>query len=110
MGRLKIHCCNCGCEWDVYHRDNWKDWKSRTCPSCGEEIDPETWENQILNAFGEMEESNIELQKDHDQQHKTMFLVGYMPDIAINELEEIRREIDALHGIVGRMIDGIFAE
>lgn len=81
MGHLKIYCDSCGCEWNVYHRDNWKDWKSRTCPICGKKISSQTWENQILMAFHEMEESNLELSKDHTGYHAPLFTVSYEPDV-----------------------------
>ena len=25
MGHLKIHCDNCGSDWIIYHRDDWKE-------------------------------------------------------------------------------------
>ena len=80
MGHLLIHCDTCGCDWNVYHRDNWKDWRARTCPACGKSVDPGTWEMSVLKAFGEMEDANLELTKDHDQSHEALFTVSYMPD------------------------------
>ena len=87
MGKLRIYCDSCGSEWDVYHRDDWKSWKSRTCPVCGKAINPETWEKQILKGFGEMEDSNIELFKDHAQDHGTLFTVSYIPDVIFPKRE-----------------------
>ena len=60
---------------------DWKDWKARTCPVCGKSIDPGTWDRQVLRAFGEMEDANIELLKDHQQSHGTLFTVSYIPDV-----------------------------
>ena len=80
MGHLKIYCDSCGGDWVVYHRDDWKSWKARTCPICGHQIDGETWERQILPAFGEMEAANLELMKDHSGYHRPLFTVNYESD------------------------------
>ena len=100
MGHLKIHCDSCGSDWTVYHRDDWKDWKARTCPMCGETIDHQTWDDQILPAFGAMEDANRELYKDHAGYHGTLFTVTYEPDIIypnkIDGLDELRAEIEEL--------------
>lgn len=77
MGLLSIHCGGCGSDWEVYHMSNFKDWRARTCPVCGESIDPGTWDRQILRAFGEMEDANLELAKDHRQYDRTLFTVNY---------------------------------
>ena len=100
MGHLQIHCDCCGYDWIVYHRDDWKSWKARTCPVCGKSIDPGTWERQILRAFAEMEEANLELSKDHDQYHGTLFTVGYIPDVIFpnksDEIYQLTEEIEEL--------------
>lgn len=91
MGHLKIHCDCCGSDWVVYHRDNWKDWKARTCPVCGKSIDPWTWERSVLTAFGEMEDANLELVKDHTQSHGTLFTVSYIPDVMFPNRDQTGR-------------------
>lgn len=81
MGHLSIYCDGCGADWRVYHRDDWKHWKSRTCPVCGKSINPETWEHDVLRAFGEMEDANLELMKDNAQYHGALFTVDYVSDV-----------------------------
>ncbi len=116
MGHLSIYCESCGSNWNVYHRDDWKDWKSRTCPVCGKMIDPGTWDRQILRAFGEMEDANCELVKDHTQSHEPLFTVSYIPDVLFpnrgntEEIEGLRDEIDNLQAVVKKLIDGLFQE
>ena len=61
---IKINCNNCGSNWEIYERDNWKDDKARICPHCHSEIDSQTWKNQILPAWGFYTDSNRELIKD----------------------------------------------
>ena len=100
MGHLKIHCDGCGSDWIVYHRDDWKDWKARTCPVCGKSIEPGTWEKSVLRAFGEMEDANLELSKDHAQYDGALFTVSYIPDVIFpnkdEEVDRLRAETDDL--------------
>ena len=120
MGHLKIHCDGCGYDWTVYHRDDWKDWKARTCPMCGESISQDTWDSHVLRAFGEMEDANLELMKDHSQYHGTLFTVGYTADVIYpnksnnmelkEELEELREGIDGMRKAMLKMVDAIMEE
>lgn len=100
MGKLLIHCDGCGSDWNVYHRGDWKDPKARTCPVCEKSIDPGTWDRQVLRAFGEMEDANLELAKDHSQSYGTLFTVGYIPDVVFpnkdDDLNQLREMIDNL--------------
>ena len=100
MGNLKIHCEECGCDWVVYHRDNWKAPEARRCPTCGAEIEPGTWERQVLRGFGEMEDANLELVKDHEQYKTSLFTVSYIPSKPLpdrsGELEELRNKVEEL--------------
>lgn len=120
MGKLSIHCGGCGSDWIVYHRDDWKNWKSRTCPVCGKSIDPGTWERSVLMGFGEMEDANIELMKDHTQSHGTLFTVSYLPDVVspnhsddldcIREgLENLNEGLDNLREVMTKFIDSLFS-
>lgn len=116
MGHLKLRCDACGTDWVVYHRDDWKDWRARTCPACGKSIDPGTWERQVLRGFNEMEDANIELVKDHMQSHGTLFTVGYVPDVmfpnrekALEAVEQLREDVDSLRNTVSKLIDGVFS-
>jgi hypothetical protein len=61
---IRIKCHNCGGNWKIYERDNWKDNKFRICPHCYSEIDSQTWKNQILPAWGFYMDANRELIKD----------------------------------------------
>lgn len=117
MGHLSIHCNGCGSDWVVHHRDDWKDWKARTCPVCGKSINQGTWERSVLRGFGEMEEANTELFKDHAQSHGTLFTVSYIPDVTFPEkldglatsldiaevtdnIDDLRQEIEELRNIL----------
>lgn len=100
MGHLAIHCDSCGSDWVVYHRDDWKHWKARTCPTCGKEIDPGTWNRHVIRAFGEMEDTNLELMKDHTALHGALFTISYVPDTVFpnksDDMDQIRQEIELL--------------
>lgn len=115
MGQLRIHCDACGSDWVVYHRDDWKDWKARTCPVCGKSVDPGTWERSVLKGFNEMEDANIELVKDHTQSHGTLFTVSYVPDVVFpnketsETVEKLREDVEDLRSIVEKLINGVFS-
>lgn len=78
MGYLKISCGSCGGKWEVYAHQV-KDERANQCPHCFAEIDRQTWERQIIPAFGEMEDANRELVKDSTGYHGPLFKVGYLP-------------------------------
>lgn len=80
MGYLKIHCAGCRRSWEVYSRDDWKTDAARTCPHCGAQIDLQTWEKQVLPAFGMMGDANCEIIKDHMGYHTPLFRVDYISD------------------------------
>lgn len=109
MGKLSIHCENCGSDWVVYHRDDWKNWKARTCPVCGKEIDPGTWGRSVLKGFGEMEDAQIELVKDHNRYHIPLFTISYLPDVEFpdkgnkEEIDQLKEEIECLKEGVDRI-------
>lgn len=65
MSYMKIHCGNCGQTWEIYGRDDWNSDKARTCPHCGEEIDRQTWQQQVIPAFCASGDANRELYRDH---------------------------------------------
>ena len=64
MAYLQIHCDYCGGKWDVYKRDI-KNERARQCPHCFQEIDRQSWEKEVIPAFGMVEDANAELYKDH---------------------------------------------
>ncbi|MDE6762555.1 MAG: hypothetical protein K2J73_02620 [Oscillospiraceae bacterium] len=78
MAYLRIHCAACGGVWEVYHRDNWNNDKARQCPHCFAEIDRQTWEKDVLSAFGAVHDANAELYKDHTGYDKPLFSVDVM--------------------------------
>ena len=80
MAFMRIHCDVCGGTWEVYHRDNWKNGKARQCPHCFSEIDGNTWENEVLPAFGAVQDVNAELFKDSTGYHKPLFSIDFVAD------------------------------
>ena len=102
VGRLRIHCGKCGNSWEVYHRDNWKDWRARTCPVCGESVDAQSWEG-VLRGFHELEDANLELIKDHSQAQMTMFAVDYVADREKESPDDLREEFEELRENLERM-------
>ena len=80
MAYMKIHCGYCGGAWEVYHRDDWKDDHARTCPHCSQKIDRQTWNKQVLPAFGAVQDANAELLKDHTGQHLPLFMLDVIAD------------------------------
>ena len=80
MGILRIHCDSCGGQWEVYGSGDFHARAARTCPHCGQRIDGQTWEKQILPAFGGMMDANRELLKDHSGYHAPLFTVDYVAD------------------------------
>ena len=114
MGQIKIHCDSCGGDWIVYRRSEWSDRRSRTCPVCGKSVDPGTWDRQILKAVAAMDDANLELLKDHEKSHGALFRVSYIPDVLFQkqdngEIEQLREEVDALRGVLQKVIDSIFS-
>lgn len=83
MGMLKVHCGKCGKPWDVYHRDNWNSREARTCPHCFAEVDPQTWK-QVVRAFADMSDANMELAKDHEQ-GAPLVTVDYIEDYSFTD-------------------------
>lgn len=82
MGHLTIRCISCGNKWDVYHRDDWKDWKARTCPVCQKELNKAIWEQNVLPVFGAAEEMSMDLYK-----YKEPFIIDYVTDKPKSGLE-----------------------
>ena len=80
MAYLRIHFEACGGVWEVYHRDNWNNDKARQCPHCFAEIDRQTWEKEVLPAFGAVHDANAELHKDHTGYDKPLFYFDVMTD------------------------------
>ena len=80
MGYMRIRCDYCGGKWEIYHRDDWKSYRARTCPHCSKKIDPQTWERFILPAFGAVEDANAELYKDTLGYKCPLFEVDFIAD------------------------------
>ena len=90
MAYMRIHCHHCGGTWEVYQRDDWKDDRARTCPHCFAEIDKQTWEHQIVPAFGAAADANAELIKDHHDKCRPIFTVDFCANHMMNaqDIEE----------------------
>jgi hypothetical protein len=69
-----------------------------------------------------MEDCNLELVKDHQQSHGTLFTVSYIPDVIFpnkgnseevdqlrEEVEDLKDGIDNLRSIVEKLINGVFS-
>lgn len=80
MVYLQIHCAACGGEWNVYRRDDFNNDKTRQCPHCFAEIDRQTWEKEVLPAFGAVHDANAELFKDHTGNDKPLFCFDVIAD------------------------------
>lgn len=80
MAYLRIHCDVCGGTWEVYHRDNWNDDKARQCPHCFSKIDRQTWQKEVLPAFGAVNDANAELFKEHTGRHVPLFTFDVIAD------------------------------
>ena len=76
MGYLKIHCDRCGGSWEVYAHQL-KDDRANQCPHCFVEIDRQTWNRQIIPAFGAQDDANRELLKDHTGYRMPLCWVEY---------------------------------
>lgn len=87
---IRIHCETCGGTWEVYDRDNWKNDRARECPHCFNKIDRQTWERQILPAFGAARDAQAELVNDHTGNHRPLFTV----DFVANALYKNRGSVD----------------
>jgi hypothetical protein len=72
-----------------------------------------------------MEDASLELVKDHDQLHGTLFSISYIPDVVFpnakggdpvrdevedlrDEIEDLKNGIEDLQRIVTNMCEGIF--
>ena len=91
MGYLKIYCDSCGGVWHVYHRGIHES-TARQCPHCYAKIDRQTWERQVLPAFGEMVDTERELFKDHAN-HAPLFCIDFVSDsLYLNARNRDRKE------------------
>ena len=80
MAYLKVTCENCGGKWDVYHRDNWKDDRARTCPHCYAEVNAEIWASHVVPAFALADEGNRELTKLSSEMRRPGFSFDLISD------------------------------
>ena len=102
MAFLKIHCDVCGGDWEIYHRDNWKDDKARQCPHCFSKIPRDLWDREIIPALAAVNDANAELYKAHIGQHAPLFSF----DIVADHLYKNRHEngdicpiVEAIRGL-----------
>ena len=78
MMKMKIKCRECKRAWEIYPRGRWSDDASRECPSCGCSIDRQTWERQIIPAFGAFMDMNREIVKDSLGYDTPLFTVSFI--------------------------------
>lgn len=64
MTYMEIHCGSCRRAWRVEISDNYHLDTARTCPRCGQQIDRQTWDKQVLPALGTVHDANFELKRD----------------------------------------------
>ena len=92
----------------MYDRDVLNHWHARTCPHCGKSIDPQTWEGQVLPAFGMVADANRELVKDATGYHGPQFSFDVIGDVffskrpALDEAEAalLQDVSDGLHTLL----------
>lgn len=77
MMKIRIKCRECKRAWEIHPRGKWTDDASRECPSCGCSIDRQTWERQIIPAFGAFMDMNREIVKDSTGYDAPMFSVTF---------------------------------
>lgn len=105
---LKIKCFYCDGSWEVYSRDMNNE-KARICPHCQSSIESQTWKNQIMPAFGMLDDANRELFKDHTGHHIPLFSVSYEPDVLFKNAEqgEIAADISNMKADIEAIKDSI---
>lgn len=106
---LRIHCDQCGGAWEVYGRDNWREPTARTCPHCGHKIERQTWEGQVLPAFGAMMDANRELIKIRED-HGPLFTVDYLEDSVFSgvTMRDLYDRLEGLEDTLGNVLFGAF--
>lgn len=62
--KIQVKCHGCRKVWEVYPRGEWQNENNAVCPFCGLQIEPQTWEREIVPAFGAFLDANRELLKD----------------------------------------------
>ena len=80
MAKLKIRCVRCRSRWELHEGEDWHEESTRTCPSCGAQIDAQIWEKEIMPAFGAMGDANRELIKHHLGFKAPLFRVDFASD------------------------------
>lgn len=80
MAYMRIHCEICGGTWEIYHRDDWNSDTARQCPHCFSEIDRQTWQKEVLPAFGAVNDANGELLKESTGYNRPLFSFDVIAD------------------------------
>lgn len=112
MGLLNIKCGYCGGTWQVYGRDQWRERRARTCPHCGSAVERQTWEDQVLPAFGQMMDANRELLKLHTGYHGVLFQVNYEEDAywgdtTTEQLQLLAERVGGMEETLANMLLGV---
>lgn len=107
MERLNIFCNGCGTSWTVLHRDEYGNWKPRTCPCCGKEINEQIW-YQVIRALHEYGDAQREIIKEAQQPKGTLFEFRFEYDINRAEfgspdVNRLREEVSNMREEFGDM-------
>ena len=85
MGVLKVQCYKCGSRYQV-NAGMIKHTEANMCPYCYAELPRDTWERIVIPAFGELEDANRELIKEHSGYVDTpLFQICYAPSKAFRK-------------------------
>lgn len=76
MGYLKIHCHNCGNDFELYAHEIERRGRMR-CPHCMALLNDKQW-MKLQNAFFTIEEVNKGLRTEHEERSEPLLQVEYM--------------------------------
>lgn len=72
---LRVWCSRCGNYYEVYHGNDLKSPKARTCPHCGEGVSYNAWA-KVIQAAKAVDEAGAAVYSDNTA--KTRFTVDYI--------------------------------
>ena len=75
---------------------------------------------EIKSAYDQLESVNLELFRDHAQDHGTLFTVAYIPDVVFpkaeqenglrEEISDLRESVDSMKAVVRQLVTRLFEE
>ena len=111
MGYMVVTCGYCHQKWHVYGSRNFNDKDARRCPHCQAEIDRQTWEHDVLPAFGAIQDANRELYKHSVGTHTALFQIDYVEDMTWDttpqNVEIIADRLEGLETTLENMLMGL---